>query len=1364
MTRKLRVIAAATAVATLGAGLVSGTAIAAGSADAVATQAVQSSQIEVGPSWKDTDGNLLEAHGGAANKVNEAEFGIDVTGDGDTDDDVYLLYGEKKTNATRPVDGINGYWSTDLENWHYMGNVLRTHNVLPNKVISISGDESYTDYDSQQYFADHKVSQDGKTTNYAAGSQKYTVLDEANLQTLKDLANSGEDTEDAKSAKAFIEPYVTERDSNGKAIAYDEASLKIGFEYLYGMYNIVERPKVVYNKATKQFVAIFHSDGAVNANADRIKWIEGLTKSGLGVTGGKTYFEQGIANNDATAKNTGSRYSRAQIGFAVSDSPFGPFKMVNSTRMNFDKSLHATRFGESRDMTVFVDYGHDVNNDGADDAYAVYSSEMNAKMYISLLNKEYTAPIAAGDSEPEGDHTWRSRVLPDNSREASALFYHDGWYYMITSGTDGWNSTPVIYYRAKSVLQDAVWEKLGNPFTGDNPSKGYDSQPTYVLVEDQDKGQFIYMGDRWVVDGRTGSAGQNSKLIWLPIEITGNADKPINISGRASWNPFDESLYSAPKDYGSIVLEQGSLLPETLKIDGRDVAVSWADGANDQVVSAAAGATLSLNFTVDGARYNVSVQIIAPGLTYYVDSGAKDEASASDYAAVKAAVPGLKNATPDQVSDGTGWGYVSSNVVAKSDAGNGKADTGLYTNNSGTIISYKLPLDAGSYTLDAGFHDWWAQWTDNRAMDLTVAAADGAELGKGSAATSKSAADATGTVSFTLDKAQTVTFSVTRAANATADPILNWFTVSKKATVLDSTIVATAGKLPATVSIDGKDTAVTWSAASVSAASAKASVVASINATGSADGTPVSATVLNVPANTVYFADSGAAASAATPDYDAVKAALGDALLNQSADQQWDGKASGKTWGYSGGTGTGVVDAKSNGWNNSFVSADYDSKNGQITYHLTLKAGKYNIGAVQSHVKYPNGIYSTVKVGDETIGARKTLTGLSDANDTVVQSVEVAKDSVVDVTVGTDGNSGYNLRLAAVWAAKTGDVTVPETPVVDVDQANFPDAAFLKLVKDYDTNGNGNLSDKEIAAVTDITAPVAGIKDLKGIEHFTALKQLIVDRNEITAVDLSTLVNLEKLDLSSNKLTALDVSKLTGLKRLDIADNQIAPALDLSANGKLTYINVGVNALAAIRLPETTQHALTSINAKDQIAVEVQATDGVFDLKTIADWFDPAKVNDLKGAELDGTTLKNITGDTVTYDYVIPDGKIKYTLPVTLKVTAAQPSVDKSDLQAAVDEAGKLVESDYTAESWEAFASALRNANTVLVDDQATQESVDDAVRRLAEARGALKPADKPSVDKSDLQAAVDAAGELTESDYTAESWEAFASALRNAN
>ena len=110
---------------------------------------------------------------------------------------------------------------------------------------------------------------------------------------------------------------------------------------MYGNYCITERPKMVYNEKTKKFVIIFHADGPLYNNEKLYNWV----KNGM----------QG--NCEA------SRYSRAMVGFATSDTPFGPFEVVNMTRMNYDESLNAQRLGEARDMTVFVD-DVDANADG----------------------------------------------------------------------------------------------------------------------------------------------------------------------------------------------------------------------------------------------------------------------------------------------------------------------------------------------------------------------------------------------------------------------------------------------------------------------------------------------------------------------------------------------------------------------------------------------------------------------------------------------------------------------------------------------------------------------------------------------------------------------------------------------------------------------------------------------------------------------------------------------------------------------------------------------------------------------------------------------------------------------------------------
>lgn len=81
-------------------------------------------------------------------------------------------------------------------------------------------------------------------------------------------------------------------------------------------------------------------------------------------------------------------------------------------------------------------------------------------------------------------------------------------------------------------------------------------------------------------------------------------------------------------------------------------------------------------------------------------------------------------------------------------------------------------------------------------------------------------------------------------------------------------------------------------------------------------------------------------------------------------------------------------------------------------------------------------------------------------------------------------------------------------------------------------------------------------------------------------------------------------------------------------------------------------------------------------------------------------------------------------------VTAKEPepvSADKSKLQAAVDEAGKLDEKDYTVDSWKVFTGQLESAKKVLADENATQDDVDSALKTLKDAQSGLVKADSGS-------------------------------------
>lgn len=269
---------------------------------------------------------------------------------------------------------------------------------------------------------------------------------------------------------------------------------------------ILERPKVIYNRTTRQFVMWFH-----------------LELKGQG-------------------------YSAARAGVAVSDSPVGPFRFLGSFRMNagiwpenappalrkplsdeeiaqapavaryggtrrLDESLHYYYRRDfvvgqmARDMTLFVD------DDGT--AYHIAASEENSTLHITRLRDDYL--------QTSGSYV---RVMPNRFHEAPALFKHDGRYYMISSDCTGW--APNAARLSVAFHPFGPWRELGNPCRGSEAeiATTFESQSTYVLPV---PGGFVYMGDRWrpenAIDGR---------YVWLPIDFE---DGLPTLRWREAWSP-----------------------------------------------------------------------------------------------------------------------------------------------------------------------------------------------------------------------------------------------------------------------------------------------------------------------------------------------------------------------------------------------------------------------------------------------------------------------------------------------------------------------------------------------------------------------------------------------------------------------------------------------------------------------------------------------------------------------------------------------------------------------------------------------------------------------------------------------------------
>jgi hypothetical protein len=194
-------------------------------------------------------------------------------------------------------------------------------------------------------------------------------------------------------------------------------------------------------------------------------------------------------------------YSYARAGVAVSDRPEGPYAYLGSFRPNGQMS---------RDMTLFKD------DDGK--AYHIFSSEKNTTMHISLLTDDYLRPSGI-----------EKRIFIGMSREAPAIFKHNGKYYMITSACTGWLPNAALLASADAVLGD--WKEMYNPCKGPESDSTFLSQSTFVLPVQGKSGRYIFMADRW---NKTNL--KDSRYVWLPLVFKHDS---IIIEWKDNWKLTD---------------------------------------------------------------------------------------------------------------------------------------------------------------------------------------------------------------------------------------------------------------------------------------------------------------------------------------------------------------------------------------------------------------------------------------------------------------------------------------------------------------------------------------------------------------------------------------------------------------------------------------------------------------------------------------------------------------------------------------------------------------------------------------------------------------------------------------------------------
>src|SRR5699024_7606608 len=106
-----------------------------------------------------------------------------------------------------------------------------------------------------------------------------------------------------------------------------------------------------------------------------------------------------------------------------------------------------------------------------------------------------------------------------------------------------------------------------------------------------------------------------------------------------------------------------------------------------------------------------------------------------------------------------------------------------------------------------------------------------------------------------------------------------------------------------------------------------------------------------------------------------------------------------------------------------------------------------------------------------------------------------------------------------------------------------------------------------------------------------------------------------------------------------------------------------------------------------------------------------------------------------------------------------KPQINKDEIQSAIANAEKYDSKDYTEESFSNLSQALSNARSVMSNEEATQQQVDEAKNALQSAVEGLEA----KGDKTALQSLVDIAKEYTSEGYTEESFANLQSQITSA-
>ena len=217
-------------------------------------------------------------------------------------------------------------------------------------------------------------------------------------------------------------------------------------------------------------------------------------------------------------KENGADYSEARAAVAVSSTVDGAY--------TYKGSFRPLGTYMSRDITAYVD------TDGT--GYMISSADNNNDLNVYRLTADYTNTAALV-------YSWDNNV-----REAPALFKRNGVYFMVTSGTSGWNPNQQKYSSSTSMTGPwSAWANLGDSTT-------FGSQAAWALpIQGTSATSYLYLGDRW--GNSIGGTVNDSRYVWLPLRFPSSTTLAMDWAPSLTIDAAAGTVTTPPGTYVNLV-------------------------------------------------------------------------------------------------------------------------------------------------------------------------------------------------------------------------------------------------------------------------------------------------------------------------------------------------------------------------------------------------------------------------------------------------------------------------------------------------------------------------------------------------------------------------------------------------------------------------------------------------------------------------------------------------------------------------------------------------------------------------------------------------------------------------------------------